>query len=103
MGSSGLRDQINALVHNFPALVDESQRDSGLQPKVARHELPWEDQPILHQPRRGCVTPTIEKAATPLGLRTFKPPFSQGSSRLATLGCMTQSLWDWLTDMRNCG
>jgi len=32
----------------------ESQRDSGLQPRVARHELPWENRPQNPQPQRGC-------------------------------------------------
>ena len=72
----------------------ESQRDSGLQPKVARHELPWVNvirkfsnpngvaasrRPTMTQPRWGCGDLSR---------------LTQGSSSLATLGWRTQSRWD---------
>jgi hypothetical protein len=42
---------------NFPwsAACFQSQRDCVYQPRVARHELPWEIRPDPHQPQRGCV------------------------------------------------
>jgi len=30
------------ITHNFQTAFGESQRDSGLKPRVVRHELPWE-------------------------------------------------------------
>ena len=75
--------------------ANESQRDSGPQPKVARHALPWVNvvqnfsnpngvaafgRPTVTQPRRGC--------------RDLWR-LTQGSSSLATLGWRTQSRWDW--------
>jgi hypothetical protein len=75
--------------------ANESQRDSGLQPKVARHELPWVNvvqnfsnpngvaasrRPTATQPRWGCEDL----------LR-----LTQGSRFAPTLGWRTQSRWDW--------
>jgi len=42
------------LAHNFPASMVESQRDSGLKPKVASHELPWENEEKSSNPKAGC-------------------------------------------------
>ena len=71
--------------------LEESQRDSGAKPKVARHELPWEYDakfPLTPtglrriggrrrtQPRWGC------------GLRVIA---TQGSARRATLGWRMES------------
>ena len=33
----------------------ESQRDSIIQPRVARHELPWVNREKNFQPQRGCI------------------------------------------------
>src|SRR5437879_3896048 len=53
-------------------LQEESQRDSGAKPRVARTELPWENHWNKSQPQRGCVRDThgaaCRLAATPLGL-----------------------------------
>src|SRR5882757_11441333 len=75
-------------------LANESQRDSGPKPKVARHELPWVNvvqnffnpngvaasrRPTVTQPRWGCWDLSR---------------LTQGSSSLTTLGWWTQSRWD---------
>ena len=70
---------------------EESQRDSGLQPRVARNELPWESGPKYDNPN-GVAARRWRGAATPLGLNIFMPP-TQGSSFLATLGWRTQPRW----------
>ena len=109
-----------------PALrqsLRESQRDSVLQPRVARaalersedgrHQLPWVNGVKLDSTLKGLHLPfravpshyrhhTIE-ATTPLGLRQFLDPIPRvaRSCRLrfaaarATLGWRAQSLWDW--------
>ena len=71
---------------------DESQRDSGLKPRVARNELPWERWSQANNPN-GVAARREKRGATPLGLKTFTAT-TQGSSFLATLGWVTQSLWD---------
>jgi len=81
---------IAALLHGKSN--DESQRDSGSKPKVARHELPWVSAALVNNPN-GVVARWENRGATPLGLKTFAAT-TQGSSRLATLGWRTQSLWD---------
>jgi hypothetical protein len=54
----------------------------------------------FHNPE-GVVSPIVRQpASTPLGLPTF-PSHTQGSSFLATLGWMTQSLWDWAETLTN--
>ena len=69
----------------------ESQRDSGLQPRVARNELPWESVSKAHNPN-GVVAWRRRRDATPLGLKNH-PAVTQGSSFLATLGWRTQPRW----------
>ena len=69
----------------------ESQRDSGLQPRVARNELPWESGPHCNNPN-GVAARRWQCAATPLGLGNCPLP-TQGSSFLATLGWRTQPRW----------
>src|SRR5437667_2562748 len=49
----------------------ESQRDSGLQPKVARDELPWVPESNGSQPQRGCVSVHLTPDKTPLGFEWF--------------------------------
>src|ERR1017187_9749003 len=71
---------------------DESQRDSGLKPRVARNALPWEKRSHNHNPN-GVVDRCRNRDATPLGLKSSMTT-TQGSSFLATLGYVTQSLWD---------
>ena len=68
------------------------QRDCALQPKVARDELPWVTERPVFNPN-GVVAGDSECAATPLGLWADSA-VSQGSSFLATLGFVTESLWD---------
>ena len=70
---------------------EESQRDSGLQPRVARNELPWEGGSTFDNPN-GVAARRRTCAATPLGLKNFPVP-TQGSSFLATLGWRTQPRW----------
>ena len=70
----------------------ESQRDSGQQPRVARHELPWETTSQANNPI-GVAARTWPRDATPSGLKIHRAA-TQGSSFLATLGWKTQSLWD---------
>src|SRR3989442_14355969 len=71
---------------------EESQRDSGLKPRVARHELPWGIEAKTNNPN-GVAALRRKRDTTPLGLNSigFR---TQGSSFLATLGWKTQSLWD---------
>ena len=76
----------------FGYCTAESQRDSGLQPRVARNELPWESRPDTDNPN-GVAAPLGWRDATPLGLKNVRVP-TQGSSFLATLGWRTQSRWD---------
>src|SRR5438034_4494519 len=46
---------------------DESQRDSGAKPRVARHELPWVTGSGVINPK-GVAAGGARQAATPLGL-----------------------------------
>jgi hypothetical protein len=74
--------------------VDESQRDSGPKPKVARHELPWVDaNQTLPNPNRVAAFSRPNQPQPRWGWRAFRR-LTQGSSCLATLGWRTQSLWD---------
>ena len=70
---------------------EKFQRDSGLQPKVARNELPWVTRPRLNNPN-GAVARRWGRSATPLGLKNVPMP-TQGGSFLATLGWRTQPCW----------
>ena len=58
--------------------LTQSQRDCVLQPRVARHELPWVNVHQTRQPQRGCARPEelavrvkTGDVATPLGLDFF--------------------------------
>ena len=74
-------------------MVLPSQRDCVLQPRVAESaRLPWVSVRAIFNPN-GVASPLHHRATTPLGLADT-PCFSQGSSRLATLGFGTESLWD---------
>ena len=48
-------------------VASESRRDSSLQPRVARHELPWVTRFIFPQPQRGCITSAMERR-NPVGV-----------------------------------
>src|SRR5205823_11880411 len=74
----------------------QSQRDCVTQPRVARNELPWVKVPDNSQPQRGCgmVLFPLSSATTLSGLSSMSRAFSQGSSSLATLGFVTESLLD---------
>jgi hypothetical protein len=79
---------------------DESQRDSGLKPRVARNELPWERRSLDRNPN-GVAARRRTCDATPLGLKSSTTATRDGSF-LATLGWMTQSLWDSGSRQVNC-
>lgn len=74
---------------NQQSTFPESQRDSGLQPKVATKELPWVPDGRFSQPQRGCVQAghNSKTAATPLGLNPFlsctqRSPIASGNAGL---------------------
>ena len=71
--------------------VVQSQRDCVLQPRVARHELPWVSRFQIINP--DGVASSRTPAATPSGLTGFAT-ITQGSSCLATLGFEPESRWD---------
>jgi hypothetical protein len=75
----------------------QSQRDCAFQPRVARDELPWDPSQATSTPTGLCLplgqTGVCTNGATPLGLQSC-PTISQGSSSLATLGFVSESLWD---------
>lgn len=77
----------------------QSQRDCIHQPRVARNELPWVGCSRDFQPQRGCtfLTPT---GCNPFRVDDICFTISQGSSFLATLGYMMESLWDSPTGAR---
>ena len=110
----GLRTRISANAFRiFPArplpygtterpVVRQSQRDCVLQPRVAESaRLPWVNARAIFNPN-GVVPPLRQRATTPLGLADTTR-FSQGSSRLATLGFGAESLWDSLIIPKGMG
>ena len=54
--------------------VPQSQRDCVLQPKVARHELPWVAGRLVFNPN-GVASRFHDRATTPLGLLPCRPVF----------------------------
>jgi hypothetical protein len=138
--SAGARVSALVITRNLPGNSSQSQRDCVLQPRFARHELPWDNNNGQRQPQRGCGRVGRRAAATPLetsakptrfafgapasgtarweihrfepcrrpafrllqrsplGLEKSRPPFTQGSSGLATLGFGPESLWDSSAD-----
>src|SRR5882724_7240864 len=84
------------ITHILGRMCEQSQRDCVRQPRVARHELPWDSRKKPRQPQRGCGWFGHEEAATPLGLAEFQTTFTQGSfpHRGTTLGFEPESLWD---------
>ena len=88
-----LSNEMTIEARSQAAVVLQSQRDCVLQPRVAESaRLPWVSARAIFNPN-GVVSPVRHQDATPLGLADTAR-FSQGSSRLATLGFRTESLWD---------
>src|SRR5258708_14364116 len=71
----------------------QSQRDCVIQPRVSMNELPWENGPKSGSTPKG-LHQCWQLAATPLGLAGPPEPQTQGSSCLATLGLVIESLRD---------
>src|SRR5258708_36982884 len=76
----------------------QSRRDCVLQPRVARNELPWEIVPRYANPERVAATVCCTEQGN-TGRNPFRVDASlrlptQGSSFLATLGFVPESLWD---------
>ena len=85
-----------AAMTSAPPTDFQSQRDCVFQPRVARDELPWVRRAKHPQPQPGLRPSPLfssHSAATPSGLYSLFH-FPQGSSFLATLGFMSESLWD---------
>ena len=107
--NDGARDGCCVITHSSPRSCIQSQRDCVLQPRVARHELPWVSCIKFCQPQRGCGGVGHREAATLLGLEKLRTTFTQGSSCLppslrygvarATLGFEPESLWDSLVEV----
>src|SRR6266568_391397 len=73
----------------------QSRRDCVTQPRVARNELPWVKRPMIHNPN-GVAAWFYFRGRRPQpfqGCLRWRP-FSQGSSFLASLGFIAESLWD---------
>ena len=60
----------------------ESQRDSVLQPKVARRALPWVGRRDCQQPHRGCARPRTAICRNPVGVDERYDSCSQGIATL---------------------
>src|SRR5882724_9370803 len=77
-------------------LADESQRDSGPKPKVARHELPWVKAGLDFPNPNGVVAGLASDQPQPRWGWVNFLRLTQGSfpHRGTTLGWRTQSLWD---------
>jgi len=75
-------------------VVLQSQRDCVLQPRVAESaRLPWEECFVAANPN-GVAASGEARWSQPLWGWGLRAMFTQGSSRLATLGFETESLWD---------
>src|SRR6266478_533370 len=76
--------------------LGESQRDSATKPRVARNELPWDHAPGSTTTLKGLWPTGTGSAARPQPRWGCETPaaFTQGSSSLATLGFIAESLWD---------
>src|SRR6266436_732547 len=78
------------------SFLGESQRDSATKPRVARNELPWDHAPGSTTTLKGLRPTGTRSAARPQPRWGCETPaaFTQGSSSLATLGFVAESLWD---------
>ena len=72
----------------------ESQRDSGLKPRVASSELPWDKGAQQASNPNGVAASGEDWRPQPRGGWRLLVQFTQGSSLLATLGWRAQSLRD---------
>ena len=77
----GLKARRLLRISNFGSLIKSSAGDLSL------------TNAVMFQ-NNGNLSTNASQAATPLGLMQ-SPRGSQGSSFLATLGCGSESLWDW--------
>ena len=79
----------------FPHVVaGQSRRDCIVQPRVARHELPWEGHVKSAATPTGLHRRCPRVDTTPLGLTGHSNILTRGSSCLATLGLKIESLRD---------
>ena len=77
--------------------VAESQRDSAIEPRVARHELPWEIAVERISTPKGLWLEAERERRNPVGVETSVGPRSQGRRNAPTLGFVTESRWDlWM-------
>ena len=83
-----------SIAHNSRQETCESRRDCIVQPRVARHELPWEDHVKSASTPTGLHRRCPRVDTTPLGLTGHSNILTQGSSCLATLGLKIESLRD---------
>jgi hypothetical protein len=76
----------------------DSQRDSVPKPRVAKHELSWEEVRRKSQPQRGCGHSVLARratfAATASRLNSVRFVTQGSLAGSATLGWRTQSRWD---------
>jgi len=79
----GRAPQLHALHFALEHPRTESQRDSGLQPRVARHELPWERRPHSGNPN-GVVASLRPAPKTRDGLRPGARPSGRRNVRAST-------------------
>jgi len=86
--------RISALPTSLVTVAGQSRRDCIVQPRVARHELPWEDHVKAASTPTGLHRRCPRVDTTPLGLTGHSNILTQGSSCLATLGLKIESLRD---------
>ena len=89
-GAFPCRGRLHAAVRE--SAPRQSQRDCVLQPRVARHVLPWVAVNFILNPN-GVVSGCHPRATTPLGLLAHAA-LTQGSACRATLGFEPESLRD---------
>ena len=88
--------------------TDERQRRSILQPRVARHELPWVGGRKQPQPQRGCGHPFFTPSAYGHGHNLVEVvPASSRQAKVGaaapTLGWRPQRRWRKITILQVCG
>jgi len=92
IGKMPSRDHVVG-VNKMVGCALQSQRDCIHQPKVGAQRLPWVNRKNGFQPQRGCILP-VPVGCNPFRVGNVWSTNTQGSSFLATLGWMTESLWD---------